>query len=404
MVTEQSLSIPAQRRGLLVMRVLYFFYFAGLGAYWTYLNVYYKEMGLSGTQIGLVNTLSPLVSIFAATMWGIINDRLGQPRLIMRITIPGTILSCLGLSAVTSYLLIILFSCLMSLFISATIPLMDNTTLRLLGDRREKYGQYRMTGSFGFILSSLGSGYLYDITGLRWIFYVYAAIMVLFLVASTGMPSQRVFIGSSASVLGGLGQMVRQPAWMVFAISALLLWISNNGVMNFIGVTIQEMGGTSRLIGLMWMTSAIIEIPILFASDRLLRRFGSTRLLIVAFISFTLRGILFAVMPTPEWTPAISILGGLSMSLYMASAVNYANDSAPDHLKSTAQGLLFSIMNLGGMAGSLSSGWVYDNVGFRGLFWITAAIAFAGLVVFITGRLRFGQRGAGKLAAAQDAL
>ena len=73
-----TLQSQAQSRGLLILRVLYFLYFGALGGYWTYLNVYYREIGLSGMQIGLVNTLSPLVSIFAATMWGMVNDRLGR--------------------------------------------------------------------------------------------------------------------------------------------------------------------------------------------------------------------------------------------------------------------------------------------------------------------------------------
>jgi MFS family permease len=125
----------AQARGLLAMRVLYFLYFGALGGYWTYLNVYYKQIGLSGTQIGLVNTISPLVSIFAATMWGLLNDRLGRPRLILRITMPGVIAACFGLSLVHNFFLIILFSCLISFFVCATIPLLDNTTLRLLGEQ-----------------------------------------------------------------------------------------------------------------------------------------------------------------------------------------------------------------------------------------------------------------------------
>ncbi len=372
------------------MRLLYFIYFGGVGAYFTFLNVYYREIGLSGTQIGLVNTLSPLVSIFAATMWGLLNDRWGQPPKVLRITIPGTILACLALSFVHSFPLIILFSCLMSFFICATIPLMDNTTLRLLGEARSRYGQVRVTGSFGYILATFTTGYLYEVTGLHWIFYTYAAIMGLFLLVAIRLPNEPVRI--SGSIWGGLGQMVRQAAWVVFAISSFLLWVSNTGTFTFIGITVREMGGTDRLIGLVSMMSAVTEIPILLTSDRLLRRFGSTALIVAAFCFFTLRGVLLAIMPAPEWAAPISMLGGISFSLFWVSAVGYANDAAPEHLKSTAQGLLFSIMNLAGMAGSLNAGWVYDEFGFRGLYWTTAAVALAGLALFTLGRIRFARR------------
>ena len=372
------------------MRVLYFLYFGALGSYWTYLNVYYQEIGLSGTQIGLVNTLAPLVAIFSATMWGIVNDRLSRPRVVLRITIPGVLVSCLVLSLVHNFYLIILFACLMSFFISATIPLMDNTTLRLLGDQSDRYGQYRVTGSFGFIIASFLSGYLYEITGFHAIFYTYIILMALFLLASSFLPDEPVHI--SGSVWGGLNKMMRQPAWLLFAVSSLLLWISNNGVMNFMSITVKEMGGSSILIGIVWMASSLIEIPVMLNSKWLLNRFGSTTLILVSLSVFTLRGALLALMPAPEWAPWIAMLGGLSFSLFWVASVKYANESAPDHLKATAQGLLFSIMNLGGMIGSLNAGWLYDNLGFRGLFWTMSIVSALGLAVFLFGRFALARR------------
>ena len=380
----------AQKRGLLALRVLYFIYFGALGSYWTYLNVYYQEIGLTGTQIGLINTLSPLAAIFAATMWGIVNDRLGRPRTLLRISIPGVILSCLALSLVKDIYLVILFACLMSVFVSATIPLLDNTTLSLLGEQSDRYGQYRVTGSFGFILCSLASGYLYERTGLHAIFYVYMIAMAIFLVAASFLPAARVRI--SGSVWGGLNKMVRQPAWLVFASAYLLLWIANNGAMNFISITVREMGGSDSLIGIVWMASSLIEIPVMLTSNRLLNRFGSTALLVISLGVFTLRGVFFALMPAPSWAPWIASLGGLSFSLFWVASVKYANESAPDHLKSTAQGLLFSIMNLGGMAGSLSGGWLYDNIGFRGLYWASGLTSAAALVFFLVGRFFLSRR------------
>ena len=395
MVSDGSLTTSIkltheQQRGLLIMRVMYFLYFGAVGAYWTFLNVYYRQIGLSGTQIGLVNTLAPLVGIFAATLWGALNDRLGNPRLVLRIAIPGVMLSALGLSFATTYLPIVVLTCLLSLFNSANIPLMDNTTLRLLGERRGQYGRYRVLGSAGFILTSLVSGYVYAVTGLHWIFYAYALIMGGLLLASAWLPNEPVRL--TGSLWGGLGPMVRQRAWLIFAICAVLLWISNNGTMNFIGIAVQGMGGSAQLIGLVWMMSAVAEIPVMLNSERLIGRFGHARLLIAAFAAFTLRSALLAVMPHPEWAAVISILSGLSFSLFWISAVAYANDSAPEQLKSTAQGLLFSILNLAGMAGSLGSGWLFDVTGPRGLFWAMSAAAFLGLVIFGAGQIRRPRR------------
>jgi PPP family 3-phenylpropionic acid transporter len=279
-----------------------------------------------------------------------------------------------------------LFAGLLALFNSAIQSLMDNTTLRLLGERRGQYGRYRVGGSFGFIITSFTAGYLYEVTGLHWIFYTYAAIMGLFVLGAVWLPREPVRL--SGSLWGGLSKMVRQPAWLLFAASACLLWISNNGTMNFIGIVVKDMGGSDQLVGLAWMTSALAEIPIMLTGDRLLRRVGPTRLLAVAFTSFTLRSALLAVMPRPEWAPFIGLLGGVSFALFWLSSVSYSHDAAPEHLKSTAQGLLFSIMSVANMAGSLSSGWLFDHAGPHGMFWAMTAFAASGLILFIIGRVR----------------
>lgn len=372
------------------MRVLYFLFFAGIGAYFTFINVYYNQIGLSGTQIGLVNTIAPLVGIFAATVWGLLNDRLGNPRVLLLMAGPGVIASALLLATAHTFEAIVLFAAVLSVFNSAIGPLMDNTTLRLLGERRGQYGQYRVAGSVGFILVSASVGYLFERTGLHALFYVYAAIMALFVLAAVRLPTQRIRL--AGSLWGGLSQMIRQPAWLLFAVSATLLWISNNGTLNFIGITLKGMGGADSLVGLVSMMSAVAEIPIMLVGGWLLARVGHTRLLIAAFILFILRSALLAIMPAPEWAIGISILSGLAYSFFWISSVAYANDSAPEHLKATAQGLLFSILNIANMGGSLSSGWLFDQTGPRGMFWGMVGFAAAGLLIFVVGRLAFGRR------------
>lgn len=56
------------------MKFLYFVFFAGNGVFFTFINVYYVGLGLSGMQIGIINTLSPLAGIIGMTLWGLLND------------------------------------------------------------------------------------------------------------------------------------------------------------------------------------------------------------------------------------------------------------------------------------------------------------------------------------------
>lgn len=379
------------QRGLSIIKLLYFFFYAGLGVFIAFLNVYYQSIGLSGTQIGLINTFGPLVGIFGTTLWGMVSDRFGKIRLLLVFASLGVILAVTGLSAAQTFLWILLIACFFSLFHSAIFPLLDSTTLSLLGDRRERYGYYRVWGTIGFIVTSLLAGLVYQRFGLRVMFPAYTVVILAFLVASLGLPNQPIRLGGS--LLYGMNQMIRKSAWIIFAASVLLLWVAASGTMAFLSITIKAMGGGEVLIGMAWTIAALVEAPVILLSGALLHRFGAARLLGISFIGYTLRTLLYALMPSPNWVLGINLLHCVSYVPFWIGAVAYANDLAPDNLKATSQGMLFSIMSLASVGGAMLSGLLYDSIGPPGLFKVLTGFCCAALLLFWTGRFTLSSGG-----------
>ena len=81
----------------------------------------------------------------------------------------------------------------------------------------------------------------------------------------------------------------------------------------------------------------------------------------------------------------MALLQGASYGIFLISAVAYANELAPAALKSTAQGLLVSVMSLANLGAGLAGGWLLDHVGPRGLFLAMMCTCLAGLGVFVWG-------------------
>jgi PPP family 3-phenylpropionic acid transporter len=199
------------------------------------------------------------------------------------------------------------------------------------------------------------------------------------------LPAQPVSIGVIS--LRGVGRMLRQPAWLVFAVSIFLLGLGFSGVSNFVSVTIKTMGGTDVLIGIAWTLSAASELPVLFFSAALLRRMGSQRLLAVALTMYVGRMLLYAVMPAPEWVLGIHAVFGAGFGIYWMSAVSYANELAPAALRTTAQSLLTSTTSLANVIGALMCGWLFDRLGPPGLFAVLAICCMTATIIFAAGRL-----------------
>ncbi len=376
--------------GHLAVKILFFLYYAGIGQFLAFLNVYYSTIGLSGTQIGLLSTVSTAIAVFSAVLWGMLSDRLGKPRLLFSAAFAGTILGTLALSAARPIALIFAAVAFMSVFANTVAPLIDSTALVLLGDRRQRYGSYRVWGSIGFIVSSSTAGFVYDRTGLHVMFPIFAVLMAVGLLIAQRLPDQKVHLSGSA--LGGLARMIRKPPWLIFAGSVFFVWLAANGMLSFLNVTIKSMGGADSLIGLVGAVTAISEIPGMFFSDRILRRVGSRRLIGFGILGYAVRMFCYAIMPSPGWALAIGMMNGVTYMPFWIGAVAYASDRAPDTMKATSQGLLYSVTSLSSMIGGLACGWLYDQAGPSGLFIALSVCGLIALTLFSLGQIAFARK------------
>lgn len=389
-VDTASVQHDAVKPRLWSVKLLYFFFFAGQGIFFTFVNVYYNGIGLTGIQIGLLNTVGPLVGMISSPIWGMISDRTGKTRRVLLTAVAGVILASLALSSTTTFVLIVPIVAVFALFNSTIMPLIDSTTLSLLGDHRERYGAQRVWGTIGFMITSAGVGIVLEQIGLRFLFVGYAITMAMLMISLVWLPERRVQLGTP--LLRGMGLMVRQPHWLLFVSSLGILGLATAGMSNFLSLMVKQMGGSDSLIGIMWTIAAIVEAPVMLFSAPLLRRFGARNLIVVAIFAYALRMLLYGFLPAPEWAAAVNMLGGLSFGLYWISAVTYANELAPDNLKATSQGLLVAVTSLSMMLGAIFSGWLYDLIGPFMMFRVLALCCVVAGVLYGVGRMVLNRR------------
>lgn len=382
--------MPYTSRALLIGKALYFFMFAGLGIFFPFLNVYYKNIGLSGTQIGLINTLGPLIAIFAGPMWGLLSDRWGRLRPLLAIVILGSIVSVLGLGMVTAYIAILAIAAVFNLFGSAIMPLVDSYNLALLGEHRERYSEQRLWGTFGFLVSSLLAGSVFDRIGLRGVFFGYALCLGLLLVTLVWLPPTFTRVGRT--VFKGFTQMLRQPVWIILSIAVILVMIANSSWINFLGITVKEMGAKDSLVGWMWSVGATSELLVMIYGTRMLRRWGARRMMATGFFFYGVRLILYAIMPIPEWVLGINIMQGFSFGFYWVGGVNYVSQITPDNLRATGLSMISSFYNIASVTSGLLIGSVYDTFGSSRLYLLAATTAWLGFAIFILGTLYLRRR------------
>lgn len=375
------------RDPLPIARLVYFLYFTGFGIYLPFINIYYNDIGLSGVEIGLINTLSPLVGMLSAPLWGILNDRYGKTRVLLAVAVVGSILAGWGIAAAGTFMVLVPVAALFSLFYSTISPMLDSNTLLLLGDQRERYGSIRLWGSVGYVLLTLVGGYLLERLGLSWLFPIFTLCMVALLISLMWYPTRRVEIGSTPRLFVTLWSLLRQPRWLVFIISVMLVWVSANGMHTFLGVYMADLGASQGLIGLTMAIGGAAEIPSMYYGSKLLKHLAAKKMIAISMFAYMLRMFCYAIMPSPEWAPAINLLNGVTFAFFWIGSVAYVNELAPDEIKATSQGLLLAVLNLAALISTTFAGWLYDTAGPANLFLILSASSLAALLIFSFGTI-----------------
>jgi len=149
----------------------YFFYYAFVGMFAPYWSLYLKSLHFDAIDIAILMSLQPVMRMVAPNVWGWLADHTGRRREVVVAAASMSALFYLGVFATTSFwgLFAVLF--LMNFFWSASMPLVEATTLTWLGSNTAHYGRLRSWGSIGFIVSVVGLGYAFDHIAIAWLLW-----------------------------------------------------------------------------------------------------------------------------------------------------------------------------------------------------------------------------------------
>jgi len=355
---------------------LYFLFYAAAAALSPFLVIFYKDMGLKGSQIGLLIGLPALISTVSGPVWGLFTDRTRKQKLTLLITFAGAILFALAISAFKSFLLLIPVVLLFAFFSSPISPLIDSTVMAELGGQKEKYGQYRMWATVGWGIIAPVTGWLIEIYNVKVSFWIYAVLMSVGLMIAMRIPVSGQ-IGSIPT--GGFRRFLTDRRWLTFLIFTFAAGIALSMISNFLFIYLRDMGANERTLGLTLTFATLSEIPVFYFSNRLLKRWPPRRLMIASILLFAVRALAYTLISAPWMALVIQLLHGPTFSLMWTVGVSYADAISPPGLQSTAQGLFTGVMlGVGAAVGSILGGVVYEKVGMVSTFQVAALCALLG--------------------------
>ena len=112
-------------------KAVYALYYAALACLVPFMTLYYQQKGLSGTQIGVLAGIIPLITLASSPFWGGVADATRRHRAVLLLTIAGLWASVLLLYLVSGFPAMLAAVVLYALFVGPIAPLVDLSLIHI---------------------------------------------------------------------------------------------------------------------------------------------------------------------------------------------------------------------------------------------------------------------------------
>ncbi|MEO8611168.1 MAG: MFS transporter [Chloroflexota bacterium] len=362
-----------------------FLTFAARGLTIPFINLYLVSIGFSGTQIGILITISAFIQLIIPPALHALADRTGQHRRLYYGLLIGNAVASLGLVAGAANPL--LLDGAYFLRDSSDGPgasLLSQLTITWLEQRKKTiYGRLRAWGSFGWAVTTFVSGRIAAIGGYPLLFLLTGAINVLLLPLVKVLPER-----TSERHEGKVVTHTRPFAFYILMASLFLFAFGNNAITAFSFIYFkQNLGASNDLIGIVSSISALSEIPSMIFIDWLLRRANIRTTLAIGMLGQAILWVLYTLLVGPNFLIVLIACRGTFYTFFNVSAtllvsrISYPSNAATN--QAIAQVTVPSLAFL--VAGSIN-GWMFDNVGPHILFKIAALMAALAALLLMAAR------------------
>ncbi|WP_292989433.1 multidrug efflux MFS transporter [Pantoea sp.] len=352
-----------------------------------FLPLYLEQLGVTGGESlslwsGLTFSITFVVSAAVAPLWGSLADRKGRKLMLLRAAFGMGVVILLQ-AFVTEAWQLLLLRALMGLT-SGYIP--NAMALVAAQVPRERSGwalSCVSTGQIGgVILGPMLGGLLADWVGLRTVFIVTAALLMvsflvtLFLIKETGYtPVSKKEKLSGREVFRSLDN----PKLMLcLFFTTMVIQMCNGSVNPILTLFVRELAPTAENIAfLSGVIAALPGVSALLAAPRLGRlgdRIGTQRILLATMVISLLLFVAMSFVTSTTQLGVLRFLLGFADGAMMPAVQTLLVRHSRDNITGRIFGYNQSFMYLGNVAGPLLGAAVSAVAGFRWVFFATAVV------------------------------
>lgn len=356
-----------------------------------YLTPWWRQIGFTSAEIGLLNGILPGTATVAPFLWTAYADATRQGDRIFRWNTWICALAAILLPILTWVPAVVVAMTLFAAVRAPLIPLANSMTFQVLGGRRQGYASVRLWGTVGYIVTAVAGGMLVDRIGLRAGLGGVALTMGLCgLIAWAGQRRERVLLPPVG--LRDIALSLKDRRLLLLTAAAGLAWMSYGPYATFYTIHLDRLGFSRSFAGLAWALAAGSELVVMLLWPRMCAWASARTWFLIALAASPLRWLLSAVAWDAPLLLLTQLTHALSFGVFYLAAVERVDALAAPGVRATAQGVFAAVtFGIGGLVGNVAGGLGYETLGMRWLYLASAGVSALGTVLYWAGTRSAGR-------------
>ena len=351
---------------------------AFMGTLFVFEAVRMKDLGVGESTIGLILGSSSGLLMVASICWGRFADRKGvHKEVVLWGTIGYFILVFFFAYCQTAWQFFI-YAIARSILMPMIAGIMPAIAVKAHGTEQQgsKFGIYRAFGSLGFILGTMILPLIFNDIALT--AQVSSVFMVISLFLLRRLPKPEVLTVETVPLhLRTLNPLIR---WYFFAM--FFISLADPAVHGFFTAYARDLGGSTRLLGILSGSFGIIAFFFLPAMGMAIDRYRPTLILTIALFCQPVRVFLPSLIDDPNflWIPIL--LHGICWGGIEVVAIVYLSRLVEEDQKASVLSYYMAVRMLGNLVGASICGYMAENFGYVMMFQVISSLSLIGAATY----------------------
>ncbi|MDH6604344.1 PPP family 3-phenylpropionic acid transporter [Bacilli bacterium PM5-9] len=378
------------KKQTLNITIIFITLFFGLGAFFPFNSIYLQDtLHYSGSQIGLFYSLAALVVVISVPLFGIIADKIRNPKLVYIFCAIAASLFLIPFSFLKPFYIIVTLYVFINAIRSALIPLADTIALDYCAQENANYGMIRSLSSLAFILASLITGYLLER------FEDYSALFiyihtVLIVVSAFFMAKQKNTYqdnnANSSNFKDDLISLLQNKQYLLIIIIMGLSYGVIQVSQAYISLSILDLGGNSNIVGISFFFLVIPEVIFFTFVIKFTKKVQHIYLMLFGALCLLLRWIILYYTNSIPILLFVSSAHGIVMAFIVIVGFDLIKKIVKGNVISSAMSIYTGLANIFFSIISFIAGYIIDNGGIDGtylLYFVTTLIIIFAIIIYV---------------------